>query len=103
MHALDPALPASLRAVDPASLEDADRFLMWGLLVDAAEVLVLGADDPWRDDEVLAVEIRAWVLADDVTWPFSYVNACSILGIDAASLRVELAPWLTLAPRRCEE
>ncbi len=103
MHDLDPALPASLRAVDRAALEDADRFLMWGLLVDAAEVLVLGADDPWRDDEVLAAEIRTWVVADDVAWPFSFVNACTIVGIDAAQLRTELTPWLSLARQGCEE
>jgi hypothetical protein len=89
----DPALPPSLRAAAP-STDDADRFLMWGMLVDAAEALVLGADDPWRDDEVQVREIRDWVMADDPEWPFSFVNACAAVGIDTAQLRTELGAWL---------
>lgn len=94
MHDIDPALPASLRSVDRAALDEPDHYLMWGLLVDAAESLVLGASDPWRDDEVLAAEIRDWVVADDPGWPFSFVNACAVLGLDPGRLRGELAPWL---------
>ena len=94
MPDLDPALPASLRDAAPTSLADANRFLMWGMLVDAAEALILGADDPWRDDEVLAKEIRDWVLADDPEWPFSFVNACAAVGVDAGHLRDELTASL---------
>jgi hypothetical protein len=97
MSDLDPALPPSLHAAAPTSVEDADRYLMWGMLVDAAEALVLGADDPWRDDEVLVHEIREWVLADDTDWPFSFVNACAAAGIDPACLRTELGAWLATA------
>ena len=91
---IDPALPASLRAAAPSSPADADRYLMWGMLVDAAEALVLGAVDPWRDDEVLVREIRDWVLADDPEWPFSFVNACAAAGVDVGRLRTELGAWL---------
>lgn len=94
MEELDPALPASLREAAPSTTADADRYLMWGMLVDAAEALVLGADDPWRDDEVLVREIRDWVLADDPGWPFSFLNACAAVGIDAVRLRAELGGWL---------
>jgi hypothetical protein len=94
MSGIHPALPASLRAAAPASTDDADRYLMWGMLVDAAETLVLGAEDPWRDDEVLVREIRDWVLDDDASWPFSFVNACAATGIDAERLRAELGHWL---------
>ena len=94
MHSCDPALPASLRDVDPASLDDPDRYLMWGLLVDAAETLVLGATDPWQDDETLVAEIRDWITADDPAWPFSFVNACATVGIDVGRLRTELGGWL---------
>jgi hypothetical protein len=100
MHDIDPALPASLRTVDPSALEEPDRYLMWGLLVDAAESLVLGATDPWRDDEVLATEIRDWVVADDPAWPFSFVNACAALGLSPVQLRSELGPWLASASVR---
>jgi hypothetical protein len=101
MHEIDPALPPSLRNVDPTSLADPDRYLMWGLLVDAAEALVLGEHDPWRDDETLVAEIRDWVLADDPTWPFSFVNACAALELQVVILRAELAPWLESSGRRC--
>ena len=98
MPSLDPALPPSLREAAPSSLDDADRYLMWGMLVDAAEALVLGAEDPWRDDEVLVREIRDWVSADDPDWPFSFVNACAAVGIDVGRLRGELGAWLAIAP-----
>ena len=94
---LDPDLPRSLRDAVPPT-DDADRYLMWGMLVDAAEALVLGADDPWRDDEVVAREIRDWVLADDPEWPFSFVNACAAVGIDVSRLRTELGTWLDAGP-----
>lgn len=94
MHELDPALPASLREAAPASTDDPDRYLMWGMLVDAAETLVLSPEDPWRDDEVVLREIRDWVLADDPAWPFSFVNACAAVGIDVGRLRRELGSWL---------
>jgi hypothetical protein len=100
---LDPTLPSSLREAAPASLDDADRYLMWGMLVDAAEALVLGAEDPWRDDEVLVREIRDWVYADDPDWPFSFVNACAAVGIDVARLRGELGAWLAIAPGSSRE
>ena len=71
------------------------------LIAAAGPALVLGADDPWRDDEVLVREISDWVLADDPGWPFSYVNACAAVGIDAVRLRRELGAWLeSVAVRR---
>jgi hypothetical protein len=73
------------------------------MLVDAAEALVLGAEDPWRDDEVLVTEIRDWIFADDPEWPFSFVNACAAVGIDVARLRGELGAWLAIAPRASRE
>jgi len=103
MPAIDPALPPSLRDAAPSSLEDADRYLMWGMLVDAAEALVLGAEDPWRDDEVLVTEIRDWIFANDPEWPFSFVNACAAVGIDVSRLRGELGAWLAIAPRASRE
>ena len=94
MPSIDPALPPSLRESAPSSLDDADRYLMWGMLVDAAEALVLGADDPWRDDEVLVSEIRDWVYADDPEWPFSFVNICAALEMEPGFVRDGLAAWL---------
>jgi hypothetical protein len=94
MPEIDPQLPPSLRAAAPTSLDDANRYLMWGMLVDAAEALVLGDEDPWHDDEVLLHEIRDWVLADDPDWPFSFVNACAAVGVDVTQLRTELGTWL---------
>ena len=92
------ALPACLRTIDPRGL-DPGRYLLWGMLVDAAEALVIGPVDPWRDDETVAREIRDWVLAEDPGWPFSFVNACAALALDPTGLRVELAPWLEIASR----
>jgi hypothetical protein len=39
----------------------------------------------------------SWVIDDDTQWPFSFVNLCEALDVDAARLRRRLAPWLGVA------
>ena len=35
----------------------------------------------------LAREAEEWLFTNDVTWPFSFVNVCAVLGIDVECLR----------------
>jgi hypothetical protein len=42
----------------------------------------------------------AWILSEDRGWPFSFVNLCDELDLDARALRKRLAPWLHPKPRR---
>jgi hypothetical protein len=41
-------------------------------------------------------EVQQWFAADDQLWPFSFVNICSVLGLDAGRMRRGLAEWREL-------
>ena len=45
---------------------------------------------PYRDQRAYAAA-SAYVASTDRTWPFSFENLCEALGLDAGSLRTELA------------
>jgi hypothetical protein len=38
-------------------------------------------------------EVEAWFASDDDSWPFSFVNLCHALDLDAASVRSRLVRW----------
>jgi hypothetical protein len=38
-------------------------------------------------------EVEAWFAADDDVWPFSFVNLCHALDLDAAAVRSRLVRW----------
>ena len=38
-------------------------------------------------------EAEEWLFTDDPRWPFSFVNICAVLGLDAEYLRLGLARW----------
>ena len=42
-------------------------------------------------------EVDAWFAADGEDWPFSFVNLCYALGLDASAVRRRLAPWRRMA------
>ena len=46
---------------------------------------------PGRSDRRDYAAARAYVESTDRTWPFSFENLCEALGLDARSLRTELA------------
>lgn len=41
----------------------------------------------------LAREAEEWFAADDVDWPFSFVNTCAALGLDPDYIRLGLKRW----------
>ncbi len=41
----------------------------------------------------LALEAEEWFAADDVDWPFSFVNTCEVLGLDPDYIRLGLKRW----------
>src|SRR5437763_850270 len=41
----------------------------------------------------LAAEVDAWLAADDDDWPFSFVNVCHALRLDASSVRARVDRW----------
>jgi hypothetical protein len=38
-------------------------------------------------------EVEAWFASDDDVWPFSFVNLCHALDLDASSVRSHLVRW----------
>jgi hypothetical protein len=38
-------------------------------------------------------EVEAWFVSDDDVWPFSFVNLCHALDLDASSVRSHLVRW----------
>jgi hypothetical protein len=41
----------------------------------------------------LAREAEEWFAADDMGWPFSFVNTCAVLGLDPDYIRLGLKRW----------
>ncbi len=60
-----------------------ERALMLAVLEDAIRCL---EDGPRRDARA-ARETEAWIRSDDEEWPFSFLNLCANLEIDAGQLR----------------
>lgn len=41
----------------------------------------------------LAREAEEWFFADDLNWPFSFINVCAVLGLDPDYIRRGLKQW----------
>ena len=79
-------LPTQLAPPRHDSLISGEKALMLAVLEDA--VRCLGRRS--RSDARLAREAEAWIRANDPHWPFSFVNVCAHLEIDASRLRAAL-------------
>ena len=66
-----------------------ERALMQAVLEDAVHCLA-GELGPSSARPTLAAEARAWFTASDPHWPFSFVNLCDALGLDADRVRRHL-------------
>jgi hypothetical protein len=79
-------LPAQFAHARRDSVMCGERALMLAVLEDAIRCL----EDGTRRESLLVRETLAWIRADDHEWPFSFLNLCANLEIDAGSLRREL-------------
>jgi hypothetical protein len=70
-----------------------ERRLMSAVLEDALSIL-LAPRPLGRRDRAQRAETERWLLANDFTWPFSFVNVCRALDVDPASLRHDVASRL---------
>jgi hypothetical protein len=43
--------------------------------------------------ERTAKEAERWLFSDDLRWPFSFVNICAVLGLNAEYMRLGLKRW----------
>jgi hypothetical protein len=79
-------LPTQLELPRSDSLICDEKALLLAVLEDAIRCLDHRSRSPGR----LAREAEAWIRANDQRWPFSFVNVCVHLGIDADRLRTVL-------------
>ena len=91
--------PGEPLAILPAQLSggtrwDADtsgpRALMLAVLDDAIRCIARRRRDGELQRRSLAAQAEAWMRRDSWEWPFSFVNICSVLGLDADAVRSRL-------------
>jgi hypothetical protein len=46
----------------------------------------------------LGREAEEWLFSEDQQWPFSFINICAVLGLDAACIRQGLLRWQQRPP-----
>ena len=68
-----------------------EQRLMLGVLADAMRLhrRTVGYRD--RRSRRLCAETLEWFRSDDLSWPFSFLNICHVLGLDADGLRSRVA------------
>ncbi len=80
------------RLVMDASLQPEKR-LMLAVLEEAVGTFQKYVNARDRRAQALYVETEDWFASNDVEWPYSFVNVCQALGLDAAYLRRGLRRW----------
>ena len=83
-------LPEQFHGSPTAHTERGEVALMRAVLEDAVNCFQR-AHGPSADR--LAKEAEKWLFGDDTRWPFSFVNICGVLGLDAEYVRLGLQRW----------
>lgn len=74
--------------------------LMHAVLEDAVNCVREGLRATSRRKQRLAREAEEWLLSDDSQWPFSFVNICTVLGLEPQYIRRGLQQWHQQRPAR---
>lgn len=48
---------------------------------------------PGSSTERMVKDAERWLFSDDLHWPFSFVNICAVLGLNAEYVRLGLKRW----------
>jgi len=67
--------------------------LLWAVLEEAVNTYMKNATATGRRGKRLFREAEEWLMQDDPTWLFSFVNICHILGFNPDYLRLGLRRW----------
>jgi hypothetical protein len=70
-----------------------ERFLMLAVLRDAIACYQDPLHATNKRKNSLHAEAAKWFFADDPSYPFSFINICDVLGLDANYLRSGLRRW----------
>jgi hypothetical protein len=74
-----------------------ERRLMMAVLAGAVRDLQSSAGTGTLRARRHLAEVEAWFASDDDVWPFSFVNLCHALDLDASSVRSRLLRWQRVA------
>lgn len=83
---LRPLIPQERNKNEPASV----RALAKGVLRQAAKDLRAFHDAQESTGRELYRDAYSWVVSNDLSWPYSFVNVCEALGLSAEFVRAEL-------------
>jgi len=83
---------------DATWLHDAPRpsgeeRLMLAVLEEALDNFRTNLHATTRAEQLLFFKVEQWFGSDETAWPFSFVNICEALRLDAGGLRARLARW----------
>jgi len=67
--------------------------LMRAVLEDAVQCIRVGLNTPNRRHQRLAREAQQWFESQEMSWPFSFLNICAVLGLDPHYIRGGLRGW----------
>ena len=86
---------------------EGQRELAVGVLKQASQDLRRFYDHTGKVERELYFDAYSWVMSDDYSWPFSFLNVCRLLNRSADQLRQELLGDLCLGrfrqwTRRCQ-
>jgi hypothetical protein len=69
------------------------RQLLEALLLDAVRTFYLYLHARKPGERQRFDEVEAWVASEDTEYVFSFVNVCTLLGLDADAVRTHLMTW----------
>jgi hypothetical protein len=67
--------------------------LMRAVLEDAVQCIRVGLSTTSRRHQRLAREAEQWFESQEMAWPFSFLNICTVLGLDPHYIRGGLRCW----------
>ena len=85
--------PQFFQPADRAHKMRGEVALLYAMLDDAVSCLQKGRLSRGHRAQGLAADAELWFFTDDYLSPFSFVNVCSLLGLDPAYLRSGLQQW----------
>jgi hypothetical protein len=69
------------------------RQLLEALLLDAVRTFYLYLHARKPGEQQRFVEVEEWITSEDTEYVFSFVNVCTLLGLDADAVRTHLLAW----------
>ena len=87
-----------MKANDTNNYERSQRELADGVLKQAARDLRRFHGAVSAIERELYLDAYRWVMSDDFTWPFSFLNVCGLLNLSPEDVRQELVSDLSLGP-----